>query len=183
MSAIASTSAATLADSSAVPVKPAKPDHKGFSFGDFLDIINPLQHLPVIGTLYRRLTGDEMGPTAEIAGGALFGGLIGAVSSVADVLWAQATGKDFGNTVLSWLRLDKKSDAPVQYAKAETAAETRALPQSAPAMANHEPEFPILIQAMEKQGIDPAVALRAAAAYRSAIELKMPAAPELSPAY
>ena len=24
-----------------------------FSFGDFLDIINPLQHIPIIGTIYR----------------------------------------------------------------------------------------------------------------------------------
>ena len=30
----------------------------GFSFLDVLDIINPLQHLPVISTLYRQVTGD-----------------------------------------------------------------------------------------------------------------------------
>ena len=29
-----------------------------FSFHDLLDIVNPLQHLPVIGTIYRAITGD-----------------------------------------------------------------------------------------------------------------------------
>ncbi|MBT5013959.1 MAG: hypothetical protein HON02_05865, partial [Rhodospirillaceae bacterium] len=31
----------------------------GFTFLDFLDIINPLQHIPVVGSLYRDMTGDE----------------------------------------------------------------------------------------------------------------------------
>ncbi len=28
------------------------------SFWDFVDIVNPLQHVPVINTIYRELTGD-----------------------------------------------------------------------------------------------------------------------------
>ena len=35
------------------------------SFGDFLGVINPLQHLPIIGTLYRSLTGDTIQPAAR----------------------------------------------------------------------------------------------------------------------
>ena len=40
----------------------------GFTFFDFLDIINPLQHIPVISTIYRSLTGDKIDPGSRIAG-------------------------------------------------------------------------------------------------------------------
>ena len=33
----------------------------GFSFHDLLDTINPLQHLPVVSTIYRAITGDRPG--------------------------------------------------------------------------------------------------------------------------
>lgn len=54
----------------------------GFSFGDILDIINPLQHIPVVNSLYRKLTGDTIAPAMQIAGDALFGGPIGAAISL-----------------------------------------------------------------------------------------------------
>ena len=50
----------------------------GLSFRDLLDVINPLQHIPVVGNLYRRMTGDVLDPAMRLAGGALFGGPIGA---------------------------------------------------------------------------------------------------------
>ena len=34
----------------------------GFTFLDMLDIINPLQHIPVVSTLYRAITGDTIEP-------------------------------------------------------------------------------------------------------------------------
>ena len=72
-----------------------------FSFHDFLSIINPLQHLPVIGTLYRAITGDKIGTPEKIAGDTLYGGLWGAVPSVADAAFEAVTGKDVGDTVLA----------------------------------------------------------------------------------
>lgn len=54
----------------------------GFTFGDLLDIVNPLQHIPIVGTIYRKITGDTIAPAMEIAGGALFGGPLGAILSV-----------------------------------------------------------------------------------------------------
>ena len=52
---------------------------KGGSFGfrDLLDIVNPLQHIPLVSAIYRHLTGDVPGNVAELAGDALFGGPIG----------------------------------------------------------------------------------------------------------
>jgi hypothetical protein len=53
----------------------------GYSFGDVIDMINPLQHLPVIGMIYRKITGDTIKPISNIIGGTIFGGPVGAVSS------------------------------------------------------------------------------------------------------
>ena len=53
-------------------------DNHPLTFGDVLDLVNPLQHLPVVSTVYRKLTGDVITPAMDIAGGALFGGPIGA---------------------------------------------------------------------------------------------------------
>lgn len=50
----------------------------GLTFRDLLDIVNPLHHVPLLGNVYRRVTGDVIDPAIRIAGGALFGGPIGA---------------------------------------------------------------------------------------------------------
>jgi hypothetical protein len=73
---------------------------KGF-FHDLLDVINPLQHLPVVSTLYRAVTHEQIGTLEKIAGDTLYGGMWGAISSVADTMFQAATGKDFGSTVLA----------------------------------------------------------------------------------
>ena len=137
-----------------------------------------------------------MSPTAEIAGGALFGGLIGAVTSIADVIWTQATGKDFGNTVMAWLGFNGKESA-TQFAKAQTPPAVQQLaiadvsrvsdlqiPTPAlPGTAHADPDMPALIEAMEKQGVELDVALRAAAAYRNAIGLTVLATPSETPEF
>lgn len=86
----------------------------GFTFGDFLDIINPLQHIPVVSTIYRAITGDKINPGARIAGGGLFGGPIGAVASMISGMVEEATGKDPGEHALAALGIDigGKKDAP-----------------------------------------------------------------------
>ena len=58
----------------------------GLTFGDVLDVVNPLQHIPVLGNLYRRATGDSIDPATRIAGGALFGGPFGAAFAAAAVV-------------------------------------------------------------------------------------------------
>ncbi|HMH65471.1 MAG TPA: hypothetical protein VK515_07780, partial [Rhizomicrobium sp.] len=42
-------------------------------FHHILDVINPLQHLPVVGTIYRAITGEHIGNIEKIAGDALYG--------------------------------------------------------------------------------------------------------------
>lgn len=73
------------------------------SFGDFLDVINPLQHLPIIGTLYRSLTGETIQPAARVMGGILYGGVIGGLASITNAVIEQANGKDVGDQVMASL--------------------------------------------------------------------------------
>jgi hypothetical protein len=56
-------------------------DEHGLTFSDFLDVINPLQHLPIISTIYRAITGDKIGMAAKLAGDTLYGGPIGFLAS------------------------------------------------------------------------------------------------------
>ncbi|MCH7936014.1 MAG: hypothetical protein IH994_02850 [Proteobacteria bacterium] len=74
----------------------------GFTFLDFLDIINPLQHIPIIGTFYREMTGDTLDPGSRVLGGTLFFGPVGTVVSLANVLVDDATGKDMGEHVMAF---------------------------------------------------------------------------------
>jgi hypothetical protein len=101
---------------------PTSGTSSGFTFHDLLSIINPLQHIPVIGTLYRAITGDTIGVPEKIAGDALYGGLWGAVSSLADAAFQAATGKDFGDTVLALFTGSHGSDTQVASNAPNTAA-------------------------------------------------------------
>jgi len=96
----------------------------GFSFGDLLDVINPLQHIPVISTLYRHLTGDTIGTGAKLAGDTLYGGVTGLICSAADSAFEEVTGKGVGDTVYAALFGDDKV-APDQPATGFAAADQR----------------------------------------------------------
>ncbi len=88
-----------------------------FGFADFLDIINPLQHIPVVSTIYRELTGDTIKPALKVIGSAMLGGITGLVSGVVDAVVETETGKDIGQNMLAML--GGSDDATTQVAKAE----------------------------------------------------------------
>lgn len=119
--------------SSAAAPSPAPSDGKHlFSFGDFLDIINPLQHLPVVSTIYRKLTHDEIGTPEKIMGDTLFGGIPGLISSVADTAFEKITGKNFADTALSLF--DRGDDQP-KFASDEIASPDTTLASVTPTLA------------------------------------------------
>jgi len=78
-------------------------DSDGFSFHNLLSIFNPLQHIPIVSTLYRSITGDTIGPLERVAGDTLYGGWMGLASSVANLAFEKETGKDFGDSVLAFV--------------------------------------------------------------------------------
>ncbi len=78
-------------------------DGETTSFRDILAIANPLQHIPVVGTIYRALTGDSIATMPSIIGGALFGGPIGLALALAGNAFKSQTGMDPGETVVAGL--------------------------------------------------------------------------------
>ncbi|MGD9637621.1 MAG: hypothetical protein AB7U85_01010 [Alphaproteobacteria bacterium] len=73
----------------------------GFGFRDLIDIVNPLQHIPVISSVYRKVTGDEIGTVARIAGGGLYGGALGAFVGAAESALKTVSGKDMGEHAIA----------------------------------------------------------------------------------
>lgn len=77
---------------------------EGFSFFDLIDVVNPLQHIPIIGTLYREMTGDTLDALPRIAGSTLFFGPLGAAFSTANVVVEEVSGQDIGDHIMTALR-------------------------------------------------------------------------------
>jgi hypothetical protein len=153
------------APSPSLPGPLSASDTGGFSFHDLLNIVNPLQHLPVISTIYRAITGDTIKPFDKIAGDTLYGGVIGFVSSLADTIFEKITGKDFGDTVLSLFTgsHDSKPTAVAQASEPAIQVSTQTNIAS--------PDLTALVTSMSRNGIDPSLAKRAVSAYRRAIDL------------
>lgn len=78
---------------------PAKENSKKASFGvaDVIDIVNPLQHIPIVSNLYQSATGDTISSVAQIVGGGLFGGPVGALVSMGLVAYRSSQGSAQGN--------------------------------------------------------------------------------------
>lgn len=95
-----------------------------FGFLDFLDIINPLQHIPVISSIYREITGDEIQAPARIFGGMMYGGPLGFVSAIANVMTEETTGKDIGENIIASLIGDETETPSSQVASADAASFT-----------------------------------------------------------
>jgi hypothetical protein len=86
------------------PPAAAKPDN----FHVLLSELNPLQYVPVIGTLYRSTTGDTIPQASREIGGLVMGGLIsgpfGVVTGLATLVLEKITGIDperIGQTLLA----------------------------------------------------------------------------------
>jgi hypothetical protein len=72
-----------------------------FGFADLLDMVNPLQHIPLVSDVYRRVTGDTIRPISTIVGGALYGGFVGAAMGVGDAIVQYETGKNTADNMMA----------------------------------------------------------------------------------
>jgi hypothetical protein len=104
---------------------------QGLTFADVLDIVNPLQHIPVVSTLYRAITGDGLGLGARLIGGALYGGGVGLALGAAQAAVEEATGKDLGANMMAFVQdlaggggTAPQAPAAAAVAGTEAAAET-----------------------------------------------------------
>ena len=78
----------------------------GLTFLDLVDVVNPLQHIPLVSTLYREITDDTLAPAPRVMGDTLYMGPIGLAASVVNVLIEHNTGKDVGGHVVAMFRDD-----------------------------------------------------------------------------
>jgi hypothetical protein len=127
--------------------KPAE-NSEGMSFWDVLDVVNPLQHIPVVNKIYQAVTGDTIRTPAKVAGAALFFGPMGLAVASADAILEKETGKDALDHVASTLGLEKDAapaeDDPFTVTAprpAQTADATPA-PQAAAPTASAAPAAP-----------------------------------------
>ncbi len=102
----------------------------GLSFRDLLDLVNPLQHIPFVGNFYRKLTGDTIDPALRVAGGALFGGPLGALLSVGSLVVEQGRAAGAVSPVSNAPSALAANDQPYRGGWMVNAAMTGQLPQS-----------------------------------------------------
>jgi len=172
------------ADKSSGDTSGAAP-HESF-FHHLWDVINPLQHLPVIGTIYRAITGEHLDPVEKIAGDTLYGGLWGAVSSIADVAFESITGKSFEDTALALFKSDDKikvasTKVAVPTINANVSLPSSDLPSLPTTVAANSPanipgsmDVAALTNALSSKGVDSDTASRALYAYRRSMGLTAP---------
>lgn len=159
--------------------------HEGF-FHHLLDVVNPLQHLPIIGTIYRAITGEKLDAVEKIAGDTLYGGLWGAVSSIADVAFEGLTGKSFEDTAIALFKSDDKTRVASTKVIAPTiaanvslpSADLPSLPSSSVLAANTDLpngfDVTALTNALSAKGVDSDTASRALYAYRRSMGMNAP---------
>jgi hypothetical protein len=60
-----------------LPTPAAADQGRPVSFSDVLHTLNPLQYLPVVGTIYRAVTGDDVHPAFRVAASAALSVVLG----------------------------------------------------------------------------------------------------------
>ncbi len=173
-SAIARAPAPTPAQSAAAnaAASDAPETNSKSAFDDLLDIVNPLQHIPIVSTIYRAITGDTIHPFEQIAGDTLYGGALGFAGSLADTAFTQIAGKSLGDTVMAMF----EGGNDTQVAQAAPAATYLVTPSAqtdvaaaAPPVSAPVPGSEALAASMKQNGVDANLALRASFAYRQAM--------------
>lgn len=104
----------------------------GFSFKDVLDLVNPLQHIPVVGNLYRKLTGEVIAPAIRLAGGALFGGPLGAALSAVGLMVESNVNSTRNESDAASLVADSTMETPRRGGWIVNAALTGKMPTDIP---------------------------------------------------
>lgn len=103
-------------------IQTGKMSEESLGFEDLLDVVNPLQHIPIVSNIYREMTGDEISAPARILGGFLFGGPIGFVASAANAIAEEATGRDLGEAAIATLFGDETDPTAIAEVATQTAS-------------------------------------------------------------
>lgn len=121
---------------------PASPGDGGhIRFRDVLSALNPLQYLPVVGTIYRAVTGDTIPEGLRLGGSllvsGLMGGPVGLFTTIATTIAEKVTGIDpdkIAHTVLADIGLADSAPHPATAAAGSTHTGSVAPAKTTPAM-------------------------------------------------
>lgn len=92
---------------------PSDNQEKGrFGFADIIDMVNPLQHIPLVNIAYRKITGDDIKPISAIVGGGVYGGAVGAASGLVELVVSK---EDVFNYVRNMRTHERKVDYNVEH--------------------------------------------------------------------
>jgi len=92
---------------------------EGITFDDVIDILNPLQHIPIVSSIYRMATEDDIGVGARVLGGTLFGGPLGLIGAGLTAIFEEISGDSVETHVASlWNSLTGDDEATSQVAAA-----------------------------------------------------------------
>ena len=115
-----------------------RPVHRS-GFSELLSELNPLQYLPVVGTIYRAVTGDKIPEEARTVGSLVMSGLTGGPAGIAISAAMMAVEKvvgidpeKLGQGVLAEVGI---GGSGLAAAKAAPARQAAALPAPAPGVA------------------------------------------------
>src|SRR5262245_54760991 len=95
-----------------------------FGWDDFVDLINPLQHIPLLNIAYRAVTGDEIHGAARMVDFAL--GPMAGVSTAVDLAFRDITGNSLADNAVAALFGDEQAPSGEHWPAAfATAAGTQ----------------------------------------------------------
>ncbi len=83
-------------------------ESENVGFADIVDMVNPLQHIPLVNIAYQKITGDEIKPISQIIGGGVFGGALGAGGALVNVAIKAETGKNIGEHAIAMVDTEMK---------------------------------------------------------------------------
>ncbi len=163
----------------------ADPD-KGITFADVIDIINPLQHIPIVSTIYRMVTGDTISQGARMAGGILFGGVSGLLAAGVVMAVEEAGGDTVERQIAALFEDDEPAPGQAGKQVASVATETAATrntetPPGPPASVDRAAATP-LFTARQREGVTPIPATVAAKTVDAPPPPAVPAAKNAVPA-
>jgi hypothetical protein len=109
------------------------------SFGDFLANLNPLHHIPVVGWVYRQVTGETVNPAFRALGGFVLGGPVGAIvaaiGAIAESLFSDAPDAAAGGAVAAGASAPDRSAPPSGPQAAPAVLSAEAAPAGGEALA------------------------------------------------
>lgn len=121
------------------------------SFGDFVDMVNPLQHIPLVSSVYRSITGDTINPVARIVGDMMYSAPLGLASAgisglnaLANSALEASTGNDGMGYVMAALFGTDNSSSEVADNNADTVPSLTAMSVTSVASASiPAPSIPV----------------------------------------